>query len=140
MKKITKGEYIEALTEDRAERTLFRRLIYPYNYFKGKVSKEEFLKLYWLDILAVFPFFLVLRLFEEVLLLSERSALTLRNLFHAGLILEEEAQIARTAEVVAKEGRVVAFARFTRPLRRLPRFFKAISFYEHPGQKKTAYH
>lgn len=108
----------------------------------------RFLRLYWLDILAVFPFFLLLRLFEEVLLISERSAITLRNLFHIGLVFEEEAAVvargaeeaAKTAEVLAKEGRLVALSEKLAFLRRVPRMFKAISFFEHPNQKKTLYH
>jgi energy-coupling factor transporter transmembrane protein EcfT len=107
----------------------------------------RFFRLYWLDILAVFPFFLFLRAFEEALLLSERSITTLRNLFHAGIIIEEEAlaggeaaKIARTSELLAKEGRVALFSEWFKPLRRLPRFLKAVSFYEHPKHKKTLYH
>lgn len=102
---------------------------------------RNFLKLYWLDILAIFPFFLILRLFEEVLLLTEKSSLTLRNLFHAGLVLEEgAAEAARTSEILVKEGRLATFQRFFKPFRRMPRFFKAMSFYEHPNQGKTLYH
>ncbi|HME87318.1 MAG TPA: hypothetical protein VKE88_02805 [Candidatus Nanoarchaeia archaeon] len=103
-----------------------------------------FLRRYWLDILAVFPFFLFLRLFEEALLISERSALTLRNLLHAGLIVEEDLaaaqRAARASEVLAKEGRVVLFLEKIAPLRRMPRLFKAISFFEHPNKKKTLLH
>ncbi len=117
-----------------------------FKYIRVK-NIPRFLRLYWLDILAVFPFFLLLRLFEEVLLVSERSAITLRNLFHAGLVLEEdvlvaeEAQkIARTSELLAKEGRIGLLSRFFKPLERTPRLFKAISFYEHPSKKKTEYH
>ncbi len=103
-----------------------------------------FLSLYWIDILAVFPFFLVLRLFEEILLLSESSISALRNLFHAGLIFEEQVivgeEAARTAELIAKEGRLSLFVKWFRPLRRLPRLFKAFSFFEHPEHRKTLYH
>lgn len=119
-------------------------LAFKYNRVR---NIPKFLRTYWIDLLAVFPFFLLLRLFEEVLLISERSALTLRNLFHAGIVLEEEvllgeeaARIARTSEVIAKEGRVVAFSEKLGFLRRVPRLFKAFSFYEHPKQKKTLYH
>jgi hypothetical protein len=122
-------------------------LVFKFNRVR---NVPRFVRLYWLDILAVFPFFLMLRLFEEVLLLSERSIFTLRDLFHAGVILEEEtvavrageeaAKVARTSEVLAKEGRVALISRWIRPLRRLPRLLKAISFYEHPKHKKTLYH
>jgi hypothetical protein len=104
----------------------------------------RFLRKYWLDVLAIFPFFLLMRMFEEFLLLSERSALTLRNLFHAGIVLEEEAivgtEAAKTAELIAQEGRIATFSERLAFLRRVPRLFKAFSFYEHPKQKKTLYH
>ncbi len=107
----------------------------------------KFLKLYWLDILAVFPFLLMLRVFEEILLISEGSVSTLRNLFHAGLVLEEEVtaetkltRAVKSSELIAKEGRVGLVAKWFRPIRRLPRLLKAVSFYEHPKQKKTLYH
>lgn len=102
----------------------------------------RFLRLYWLDILAVLPFFLLLRLFEELLLITEQSALTLRNLFHAGVILEEEAAVqeaAQAAELLSKEGRIALLLERFAPLRRMPRLLKALSFYEHPSQKKTKY-
>ena len=107
----------------------------------------RFLKLYWIDILAVLPFFLVLRLFEEVLLISENSISALRNIFHAGLILEEEvavggeaARVLRTSELIAKEGRVALAAEKLGYLERAPRLLKAFSFFEHPAHKKTLYH
>jgi len=119
-------------------------LAFKYNRVR---EIPRFLKLYWLDILAVFPFFIALRLFEELLLISEQSSLTLRNLFHAGVVVEEEvvrgsefAKAARTSELIAKEGRLAFITKWFRPLRRLPRFFKAFSFYEHPEQRKTQYH
>ena len=116
-------------------------LIFKYQRVR---NIPRFVRLYWIDILAVFPFFLLLRLFEEILLLSESSISALRNLFHAGLIFEEQVivgeEAARTAELLAKEGRVSLVVRWFRPLRRLPRLFKAFSFYEHPEHKKTLYH
>ena len=115
-------------------------LIFKYQRVR---NISRFLRLYWIDILAVFPFFLVLRLFEEILLLSETSISALRNLFHAGLIFEEQVLVgeeaARTAELIAKEGRISLVAKWFGPLRRMPRLFKAVSFYEHPGHK-TLYH
>jgi len=116
-------------------------LIFKYQRVK---NIPRFLRLYWIDIIAVFPFFLLLRLFEEILLLSERSITTLRSMFHAGLIFEEEVLVggeaARTLEIVAKESRLSKFTPWLKPLRRLPRLMKAFSFFEHPKQKKTLYH
>lgn len=119
-------------------------LIFKYNRVR---DIPKFLKLYWLDILAVFPFLMMLRVFEEILLISEGSVTTLRNMFHAGLVLEEEVtaetkltRIAKSSELIAKEGRISLFAKWFKPLRRMPRLLKAVSFYEHPRHRKTLYH
>jgi hypothetical protein len=114
-----------------------------------------FLKSYWLDILAVFPFFLLFRLFEVFagafsFIVSE-SAQTAQAILHEGLEVEKEgAKIAREAEKFLKEGgrvgreaeklsklsRSSRFMRFLRPILRAPRFFKAVPkmvhFYEKP--------
>ncbi|MBW2971767.1 ion transporter [Candidatus Woesearchaeota archaeon] len=114
-----------------------------------------FLKKYWLDILAVFPFFLVFRLFEVAagafsFVVSE-STQTFQAVLHEGLEVEKEgARLLREAERFTKEGGRVAreaeklsklsrssrFMRFLRPIMRIPRFFKAVpktmKFYEKP--------
>lgn len=124
-----------------------------FKWFRVR-NVAKFFKLYWLDVVAVFPFVLVLRMFEEILLISEGSIATLRNLFHAGVIVEEEVLIgeeagriakeaeiiAKEAELVAKEGRIARFIRFFKPLQRTPRLLKAVSFYEHPSEKETLLH
>lgn len=119
-------------------------LIFKYRRVR---SIPRFLRLYWLDILAVFPFFLILRVFEEALIVSETSVSALRNLFHAGLVLEEGAssagdvaKVATASEVLAESGRLSLLSEILKPLDRIPRFLKAISFYEHPNQEKTLYH
>ncbi len=90
-----------------------------------------FIKRYWLDILAVFPFYLTIRLFEEFAA-SQQVA-------HAGLEAEREftkvlksAEIEKELKVLRYEelGRGRLFVRFLKPIARIPRFFKAISFYE----------
>ncbi len=119
-------------------------LAFKYNRVR---NVPRFLRLYWLDILAVLPFLLLLRVFEEVLLISERSVSALRNLFHVGVVIEEEIlagqeaeRLAKTSEVLAKEGRVGLISKWFQPLRRLPRLLKAISFFEHPSKRKILYH
>ena len=146
-------------------------LAFKYNRVR---DVPRFLKLYWLDILAVFPFVLALRLFSEAILISEELVSASRNLFHAGVIIEEaattakvaeitniekiakiseteraakafetiakEESLARAAEVISKEGRFARLERLIRPLERTPRLFKALSFYEHPKERKTSYH
>ena len=114
-----------------------------------------FIRKYWLDILAVFPFFLVFRVFELAagafsFVVSE-STQTLQAVLHEGLEVEKEgARLLREAERFTKEGGRVAreaeklsklsrssrFMRFLRPILRLPRFIKGvprmIHFYEKP--------
>ncbi len=114
-----------------------------------------FLRKYWLDILAVFPFFLLFRVFELAagafsFVVSE-STQTAQSILHSGLEVEKEgAKILREGEKFVKEGSRVAreaekfsklsrssrFMRFLRPILRLPRFIKGIPkmihFYEKP--------
>jgi hypothetical protein len=108
----------------------------------------QFLRKYWLDILAVFPFFLMFRFYEVTIGLFSQTILegadTAQMLLHEGLEVEKEgARIVREAENIAKEagkvGRIersTRFARFLRPLFRMPRFLKAAArtqkFYEKP--------
>jgi len=119
----------------------------------------EIIRRYWLDILAVFPFFLLFRVFEGLLGLVSRSvsegAQTLQSFLHTGLEVEKEGakvievvekegvkvldttakeatRIAREAEKLGKASRSARFARFIRPIFRLPRFIKIIPFYERP--------
>ncbi|RME78514.1 hypothetical protein D6774_00920 [Candidatus Woesearchaeota archaeon] len=104
---------------------------------------KKFLRKYWLDILAVFPFFLLFRTIEGIrallgnsLEIGERT----QRVLHGGIELEKEgAQIIREIETGVKEtsraqraSRSTRFARFIRPLFRLPRFAKAAHFYEKP--------
>lgn len=115
----------------------------------------KFMRKYWLDILAVFPFFLLFRVFELAagafsLAVSE-SAQTAQQLLHEGLEVEKEgakllregekfikegSRVAREAEKVSKLSRSTRFMRFLRPILRIPRFFKAVpkmlGFYEKP--------
>jgi hypothetical protein len=125
--------------------------------FKWQRTKHVplFMRKYWLDILAVFPFFLLFRLFEGSagafsFVLSE-STQTAQQLLHEGLEVEKEgarllregekftkegSRVAREAEKFTKLGRSPRFMRFLRPILRIPRFFKAIPkmlhFYEKP--------
>lgn len=119
-------------------------LAFKYN----RVRKvPQFLKKYWLDIMAIFPFFLFFRLIEESLVLSETIASRLQKLFHTGILIEEETGIfAGEAETIAKEvtrlerfaeaGRARLLTRIIRPIQRLPRFLKAFDYYEKPHIKR----
>jgi c-di-AMP phosphodiesterase-like protein len=108
-----------------------------------------FIKKYWIDILAVFPFFLVFRIFEAAGLLgggADTVAAT-QKILHEGVEVEKEgvkivkegAQIEKEvargmqeAERLAKATRAQRITRFIRPLSRAPRLAKALHFYEAP--------
>jgi hypothetical protein len=109
----------------------------------------EFLRRYWLDIIAVFPFFLLFRFYELAAgvlspALSE-GAQTAQQLLHEGSgvekegskILSEMEKIAKETTKVSKLERSTRFVRFIRPLFRVPRFLKSVpkinDFYEKPS-------
>lgn len=101
---------------------------------------KPFLKRYWLDILAVFPFFLIFRAFEGISILFG-SALEIgentQKIIHESLELEKEgSKVLREAEIIGKEStklsRTTRFQRFLRPVFRTPRFLKAANFFEKP--------
>ncbi|MEA2036703.1 MAG: ion transporter [Nanoarchaeota archaeon] len=98
----------------------------------------KFLKSSWLDIIAVFPFFLLFRLFEEIGLLfslGERIA-EAQPIFHESVEIEKEAsKIIRESEKLGKVSRAKIVSRFIRPLARVPRFFKAFAYFERPTGK-----
>jgi len=97
----------------------------------------EFLKRYWLDIIAVFPFFLLFRFYELAAgLLSpalSEGAQTAQQLLHEGTAVEKEgAMIVREAETIVKDAekmlkteRAAKFTRFLRPILRSPRLLKS---------------
>jgi len=93
--------------------------------FKYARTKKfpTFFKKYWLEIIAIFPAFLVLRIVEEFAII-----INLEETIVAGQEVVElgERTIPRTS-------RIRYFSRFLRPLARFPRFLKAFSFYEKPG-------
>lgn len=112
-------------------------LIYKFN----RVRKTKlFLKKYWLDILAVFPFFLIFRLIEEFLLFFRISQEIGegQKFFHIGLEAEKLAKEERALRELAelqKETQLTRtrlFARFFR----LPRLIKIFPFYEKPIKKE----
>lgn len=92
-----------------------------FKYYRSK-SMPDFLKNHWLDIIAVFPAFLFVRMVEELRIIA--------NLEETILLSQESLEIGE--KVGSKTSRIHYFARFARPLARLPRFLKAFSFYERP--------
>ena len=125
---------------------------------------KPFIRKYWLDLIAVFPFYLVIRVVEEgyLLLRFGEQFSEIQPLVHSGLEIEraiskggEEAAviaregglIAREAEVVAKEGKEVAYlsrtrfiSKFLKPFSRIPRVAKAIAYYEEAEIKEKQLH
>ena len=96
--------------------------------FKFTHSKNipNFLKKYWLEIIAVFPAFLVVRVVEEFV--------TIANLGETISISQEALEIGEKTAI--KTSRLHYFSRFIRPLARFPRFLKAFNFYEKPTNRR----
>ncbi|MBS3150725.1 hypothetical protein J4425_02895 [Candidatus Woesearchaeota archaeon] len=127
-------------------------LIFKFN----RVRKIKiFLKKYWLDILAVFPFFLLFRAVEELALLFrfEKELAEGQKIVHSGLevqkiineevILKELKSLEGGQKVISEIGESTKFARtefivrFLRPLQRIPRLFKIYPVYEKPIKKEV---
>jgi hypothetical protein len=105
-------------------------LIFKYMRIK---SFPKFFSKYWLEIIAVFPAFLVLRLIEEFVSLASFGEM-LQTSFHEALEIEREGKLlVREVERTGKEAsRLRYLVRYIKPVTRLPRFLKAFSFYEKP--------
>ena len=110
------------------------------------IQVKNFLKSSWLDILAVFPFFLVFRLWEEIALLLKITSTELRqgqSILHevvelqkgAGRWTKEAARLAQEAEEIGKISRSRYIMRVIRPITRMPRLLKIIPFFERPIKK-----
>ena len=93
-----------------------------FKYARTK-NFPKFFKKYWLEIIAIFPAFLVLRVVEEFAIIV--------NLEESIVASQEVIEIGE--RTVPKTSRLHYFSRFVRPLARFPRFLKAFSFYEKPG-------
>ncbi|MBS3146621.1 ion transporter [Candidatus Woesearchaeota archaeon] len=115
-----------------------------FKYHRVRNAKT-FVKKYWLDILAVFPFFLIFRLIEEIsIFLRLGSQLgdyqkALHTSLEVGRISEElveEQKILREIEEATKLERTSRFGRLLRPLERIPRIFESFRFYEKPFKYK----
>lgn len=116
-------------------------------YFKYQKTKNipKFVMKYWLEILAVFPFYLVFRFLEVTFGFLELSGLIKQgqNIFHSGLEVEKEVAVVGRevveAEKLEKIGiRSRAIARTFRTVSRTPRLIAAAQFYEEPMLLKKA--
>ena len=95
-------------------------LIFKY---RRAQSMPKFLKRYWIEIIALFPAFLVVRVAEEFVLLAS-------NIDEAISLSQETLEVGERAG--SKASRVHYFGRFIQPLARVPRLLKAFHFYERP--------
>ncbi len=109
---------------------------------------KKFIRLYWLDILAVFPFYLFLRAIEEIYVLFRISDTVKESqavlhgslgLKEAGLFEKEAARIVQETEKVGKFSRSRFATRFFRPIARTPRLMKFLPYYEKTTGKHHAH-
>ena len=88
----------------------------------------KFLRASWIDIIAIFPFFIVFRLFEGVLGLLgiSETISSAQKIVHVGVEVEKEVSgVIKESELVAKEAsRSEKLIRFLRPIARSVRFSK----------------
>lgn len=108
-------------------------LAFKYNKVRNIPS---FIRKYWLEILAVFPFYLVFRALELTLGFLEVSGLIKQsqNILHSGVEIEKEiALVTKEAREIEEIGsRTGRIARTFRSISRTPRLVAAASFYEEP--------
>ena len=114
-----------------------------FKYYRVKDYKT-FLKKYWLDIIVVFPFFLVFRLVEEIILLTRvsESLAESQKVLHTGVEIgrisrevSEEARVLREIQEASRLERTTMIGRIIRPVERLPRIWRMLHFYEKPYKK-----
>jgi len=114
-----------------------------FKYYRVK-SAKIFVKKYWLDIIAVFPFFLLFRLFEEVLLFFRLSSelVESQKVLHTGIEISrisrevsEEQRILREIQEATRLERTSRIARILRPAERIPRIWRMLHFYERPYKR-----
>lgn len=107
-----------------------------FKWFKTR-NIRRFFKLYWLDIVAVFPFYLGFRVYAQfagIFRLGEEISETSQKLAHEAVLLRE-ARMFREAEEVAKEARVAHEAgvvgRSIRAVQRILRVLKGRFYASH---------
>lgn len=112
-------------------------LVFKYNRVR---QVPEFIRRYWIDILAVFPFYLAFRLVDGALLIvGVAEALEgTQPLFHEAAELEKAgSKVAKEAEATGKLARFEFIGKLFRPLQRFPRLLKGLAFYESPKRFRS---
>ena len=114
-----------------------------FKYYRIKDYKK-FIKKYWLDIIAVFPFFLIFRLVEELVIIfrvsselgeSQKFLHTLIEITRISREAGEEQRVLREIQEASKLERTTVLARIFRIGERIPRILKVFHFYEKPYKR-----
>ena len=93
----------------------------------------KFFRTYLIDIIAVFPFFLLFRLFEGVAMLLTETFSQGQLLFHEGIEVERiGSRLLHHVFHGQKLERSYLMYRFLKPTLRLPRLLKVIPYFEKP--------
>jgi len=115
---------------------LFFVIDLTYKWFRTRKIRK-FLKLYWLDIIAVMPFYLAFRAYTQFaafFVLSEEITETAQKFAHEAVLLRET-ELLKEARI-AKEARLLREARpVFRSLRAMQRLLRATK-----GRLYTSYH
>ncbi|MBL7148162.1 MAG: hypothetical protein ISS82_05030 [Nanoarchaeota archaeon] len=120
-----------------------------FKFYRVRKAKT-FVKKYWLDIIAVFPFFLLFRVVEELMLIFRISGeiAEAQKVLHTGVEIEKIAKEQRIIKEIAElekgsaifkeigEGTKFTRTRMLTRIFRLPRLIKAIPVYEKPVKKE----
>ena len=99
---------------------------------------KNFIKTCWLDIIAIFPFFLIFRVIEPIVIYLElpKEVRSFQLVFHEGLEFSKEAsKLTKEVEAAGKASRVKTVLRLFENIERTPRIIKALPFYEQPVGK-----
>lgn len=101
-------------------------LIFKYHRVK---TNMEFFKKYWLEIIAAFPFYLIIRVYAEIVELG-RGVEEAQKILHSGALIKEGRLLeeSKNLKIFEEEARLAKEARFFRTLRvaqRTIRFFAA---------------
>lgn len=100
-------------------------LIFKYNHLK---NKKKFVRLYWLDILAVFPIYLLFRAYATLAkIFLERQITQLQQVTHVAVTIEREAAVLEKEAMLAKEAKLAKFNIFGRILRAVQRLLRLIA-------------
>ncbi len=104
-------------------------------FFKYQRARNfgKFLKKYWLQILAVIPFYIVFRVFEY-LELAQIASTGVKLVNETTMFGRGPAMIVREAQSTEGFSRTYRLLRF-KPLTRLPRLLMALPFFEKPTGK-----